>query len=273
MELIFAPLFSGSSGNCVYVGCGDTHLLVDAGVSCARIIAELGRVGVRPGSLNGVLVTHEHADHIKGIGILSRRLDLPVYATEETWAAMEGKVGGISLKNRRVFDKNADFYVGPLEIRAFSVPHDAADPVGYSFSAGGARFSVATDIGCVRESWLKEVAGSGAVLLESNYELGMLLSGSYPYALKQRIASRKGHLANTDAGEAAVELVNRGARRIILGHLSKENNLPELALGCCEAALREAGVRPGADMALNVARRDGVTGLYALRREETEALL
>ena len=132
---------------------------------------------------------------------------------------------------------------------------------------------MATDIGCVRESWLKEIAGSDAVLLESNYEPGMLMTGSYPYALKQRIASRRGHLSNPDAGEAAVELVRRGARRIILGHLSKENNVPELAMGCCEAALRDAGIRPGQDVALTVARRDGVTGLYALKREEMEALL
>ena len=273
MELTFAPLFSGSSGNSVYVGCGDAHLLVDAGVSGAKILSELAKIGVKPGELSGILVTHEHVDHIRSVGILSRKLDVPVYATEGSWAAMESKIGEIPERNMRIFDKRQDFYIGRMEIRAFSLPHDAAEPVGYTFFSGGTRFSVATDIGCVKESWLKEIDGSDAVLLESNYDPGMLAAGNYPYLLKQRIASRKGHLANEDAGEAAVALARRGARRIILGHLSKENNFPELALKSCEAAMLQAGIRPGQDVAVGVALRDGITGLFAIRREEMEAFL
>lgn len=264
MELRFSPLFSGSSGNSVYIGCDGGHLLVDAGVSCARVAAELKKIGLAPGDLSGVLVTHEHIDHIRGVGVLSRRFDLPVYATEGTWAAMDERVG-VALKNVRVLEPMQDFYLGGMNVLAFETPHDAAQPVGYSVSLGGARLSVATDIGCVREGWLKVVSGSDAVLLESNYDPDMLRAGSYPYALKQRILGRRGHLANDDAGRAAVELVRRGARQVVLGHLSKENNFPALAEKCCALALEAAGVRVGEDAGVCVARRDGLTGMFCVR--------
>ncbi|HIS02932.1 MAG TPA: MBL fold metallo-hydrolase [Candidatus Pullichristensenella avicola] len=265
MELRFSPLFSGSSGNSLYVGCDCGHLLVDAGVSCARVVAELRRIGVSPAQLAGILVTHEHIDHIRGVGVLSRKYDLPVFATEGSWAAMEEKLGGVAMKNVRVLEPREDFYLGGMNITPFDIPHDAAQPVGYSIALGGARLSVATDIGCVRDSWLGAVAGSDAVILESNYDPDMLRAGPYPYALKQRILGRRGHLANDDAGRAAVELVRQGARRIILGHLSKENNFPALAERCCAMALEEEGVRLGEDVEICVANRDGLTGMFSVR--------
>ena len=265
MELRFSPLFSGSSGNSLYAGCDGGHLLVDAGVSCARVVAELRKIGVSPAQLAGILVTHEHIDHIRGVGVLSRKYDLPVYASEGTWTAMEEKLGGVAMKNVRVLEPLQDFYVGGMNVTAFDIPHDAAQPVGYTISLGGARLSVATDIGCVRESWLGVVAGSDAVVLESNYDPDMLRVGPYPYALKQRILGRRGHLANDDAGQAAVELVRRGARQIILGHLSKENNFPALAEKCCALALTADGVDLETDAALCVANRDGMTGMFSVR--------
>lgn len=265
LELRFSPLFSGSSGNCIYAGCEGGHLLVDAGVSCARVCGELRKIGVSPAQLCGILVTHEHVDHIRGVGVLSRKYDLPVYATEGTWTQMEDKLGGVALKNVRTLEPQQDFYLGGMNIAAFDTPHDAAQPVGYSISVGGARLSVATDIGCVRESWLKWVSGSDAVILESNYDPDMLRAGTYPYALKQRILGRRGHLANDDAGRAALALVNSGARQIILGHLSKENNFPELARQSCTLALREGGVEVGRDAGVWVAERDGLTGMFAVR--------
>lgn len=265
LELRFSPLFSGSSGNSLYAGCDGGHLLVDAGVSCARVVAELRKIGVSPAQLSGILITHEHIDHIRGVGVLSRRYDLPVYATEGTWAAMEEKLGGVAMKNVRVLEPLQDFYIGGMNVTAFDIPHDAAQPVGYTISLGGARLSVATDIGCVRESWLGVVAGSDAVVLESNYDPDMLRAGPYPYALKQRILGRRGHLANDDAGQAAVELVRRGARQIILGHLSKENNFPALAEKSCALALAADGVDLQTDAALCVANRDGLTGMFSVR--------
>lgn len=265
MELRFAPLFSGSSGNSVYLGCDTGHVLVDAGVSCTRILSELKRVGVDPGQLQALVITHEHIDHIKGAGVLSRKLDLPIYATPGTWAAMEDKIGPVAEKNIRVFQTEQDFFIGGLNVQSFPTPHDAAESVGYTFSVGGKRFSVATDLGCVRDSWMNYVRGSDAVLLEANYDPDMLKAGPYPYDLKKRILSRRGHLSNDDSGAAAVELISAGARQIVLGHMSKENNFPELAWRSCLAILQAAGIDPEADASLRVARRDETTGMFAVR--------
>lgn len=264
MELRFSPLFSGSSGNALYVGCDDAQILVDAGMSGTRVCTELARVGIDPRCLDAILVTHEHADHIKGIGILSRKYDLPVFATEGTWQAMYNKIGPIADKNRILFEPEQDFFIGSIDVTPFSTPHDAAQSVGYTFELDGAKLAVATDLGCVRDGWLNHVLGSDAVLLESNYDPDMLKAGPYPYELKKRIMSRHGHLSNDDAGAVAVELVRSGTRQIILGHLSKENNFPELAMRSCELTLQMAGIVPHEDVQLYIARRDGTTGMFSI---------
>ena len=264
MELRFSPLFSGSSGNAIYVGCDDAHILVDAGMSGSRIIRELETVGVDPRCLNAILVTHEHSDHIKGIGILSRKFDLPVYATEGTWQGMYDKIGPIAGKNMVYFEPERDFFIGSIDVTPFSTPHDAAQSVGYTFELFGAKLSVATDLGCIKDSWLKHVLGSDAVILESNYDPDMLKAGPYPYDLKKRILSRRGHLSNDDASTVAVELARNGTRRIILGHLSKENNFPELAMRSCELYFQQAGLVPNEDAMLHIASRDGSTGMFSI---------
>jgi len=177
MELRFSPLFSGSSGNAIYVGCDDAHILVDAGMSGNRITGEMMRMGIDPKCLNAILVTHEHADHIKGIGILSRKFDLPIYATEGTWEGMYNKIGAISEKNRIIFEPEQDFFIGSIDVTPFSTPHDANQSVGYTFELNGAKLAIATDLGCVKDSWLKYVMGSDAVILESNYDPDMLQTG------------------------------------------------------------------------------------------------
>lgn len=160
-----------------------------------------------------------------------------------------------------------DFYIGAINITPFATPHDANQPVGISFECGGARFVIATDVGCLRPGWMNHVLGADAVLLESNYDPDMLKAGSYPYELKRRILSTHGHLCNEDAGSFCVELAKNGTRHIVLGHLSKENNFPELALRCSELSLRTAGIEPGRDMRLDVAKRDEVTGIFAVTCE------
>ena len=264
MELRFSPLFSGSSGNAVYVGCGDTHILVDAGLSGTRIANELEKIGLHPSQLTAILVTHEHSDHVSGVGVLSRKYHLPVYATAGTWEGMAGKVGAIEAQFCCEMGPEQDFYLGDMNIMPFSTPHDARQPVGLCFERGGVRFALATDIGCPKKGWMNAVRGADAVLLESNYDPDMLQAGGYPYELKRRILSNRGHLCNNDAGSCALELARNGARRIVLGHLSKENNFPELARRCCEDALRGGGVAPGEDVLVDVANRDGVTGIFAV---------
>lgn len=262
MQLYYAPLFSGSSGNSVLVGDGDTFLLIDAGVSCSRIAAELKTLGVAPERISTILVTHEHSDHIKGIGPFSRKFGCSVYATQGTWAAMEDKLGDLDPSRRHVIGRDLDFYLDGLNIQPFPTPHDAAESVGYVISnRDGASFAVATDLGCLRDSWFEAVQGSDAVLLESNYDEDMLMAGPYPYDLKRRIRSRNGHLSNADASSAALKLFRSGTRHVILGHLSKENNFPELALTCTQSVLKNAGL---GEVQLSVARRDSCSGLFSL---------
>ena len=172
MELRFCPLFSGSSGNALYLGCGDTHLLIDAGMSGAKITTEMERVGLSPKDLTGILVTHEHSDHISGVGILSRRYDIPIFANDGTWIAMRDKLGNISEKNIRQFETGADFHIGCVEVTPFATPHDAMEPVGYSFCSARHKISIATDLGVIRESWLKHIEESDLVLLAARPSMG-----------------------------------------------------------------------------------------------------
>lgn len=262
MSIIYAPLFSGSSGNSVYIAANDTALLVDAGMPGAKIVNALKEIGAPPEGLCAILVTHAHSDHVSGVGVMSRRFDLPVYATAACWEEIGTHIGKIAPKNRCVIEPGVDLYFGEIDVTPFATPHDAAGSVGYDFRHRGARFALATDLGGFKKSWLECILGADAVLLESNYDEAMLEAGPYPYELKRRIASPHGHLSNDDAGRAAVELYKSGTRRIVLGHLSRENNTPELARLCCERALIEQGILPGEDIAIDVARRDGVTGVF-----------
>lgn len=264
MHLAFAPLFSGSSGNSTLISCGETNILVDAGVSGVRIQRELEKIGVAPSSISAILVTHEHDDHIKGVGILSRKLDVPIYATAGTWEGMKHKIGEVALKNQCLLETNTDFYFGDLNIMPFATPHDAMESCGYTFEHNGMRFSIATDIGCVKPQWFNHVQGSDAVILESNYDLDMLYAGSYPATLKRRIASRRGHLCNDDAADAAKQLIQSGTKQIFLGHLSKENNFPELAMTCTEQYLISNGIIPGKDVLLSVADREKCSGYFRI---------
>ncbi len=266
-ELRFCPLFSGSSGNALYVGFEGTHLLIDAGMSGAKITSELARIGLSPDQLTAILITHEHADHITGAGILSRKYDLPIFANEGTWEAMRPKLGNISEKNIRIFETGTDFPIDSFSITPFAIPHDAAEPVGYSLCVQDLKLCIATDLGTIKESWLKHLEGSDLVLLESNHDVDMLKASRYRYELKRRILGNKGHLSNDTAGKAAAELYKRGVRAIVLGHLSGENNFPELAYQSVCCVLQAEGIEPGIDVMLSVASRDGSNATYILGSE------
>ena len=262
MELKFCSLFSGSSGNALYARGGNTHLLIDAGMSGTKIAKELQKIGVAPGELSGILITHEHMDHIAGVGVLSRRFNLPVYANEATWEAMRPKLGAISPANERVFESGADFYIDDMDIFPFRTPHDAAEPVGFSITAGQCKLTIATDLGAVKDSWLSHAEKSDILLLESNHDVDWVRSGPYPYYLKQRILGLQGHLCNEDAAQFAVTLAENGACDIVLAHLSRDNNTPAMALNAAAAALDGAGLTPE----LSVAPRDTVGPCHIVRR-------
>ncbi len=267
MPFCFCPLRSGSSGNALFVQAGVTRVLVDAGLSGRAVERALKDIGVAPDTLSAILLTHEHSDHIQGVGVLSRRFDLPVYATEGTWGALEGKPGmeGVAPKNRIAFAAGEGFYVRDLAVSPFSIPHDAADPVGFSLMYGNQKLSIATDIGHISPGWMNALHGADLALLESNHDPSMLrMSARYPARLKARILGKRGHLSNPDCGKALCQLVKLGLRHVILGHLSAETNTPALALDTVCAVLEEEGIRPQDDVSVDLAYRDRTGRFYEI---------
>ncbi|MFZ5974413.1 MAG: MBL fold metallo-hydrolase [Bacillota bacterium] len=259
MEMMLCPLFSGSSGNAIYVGTEETGLLVDAGLSGRVIEQALCTQGINPSSLHGILITHEHIDHIKGAGVLSRRHNIPIYANEKTWLAMQDKIGPVATRNQRVFDPHADFYVRDIDVIPFPLSHDAEDPVGFCLVSRGKKIGIATDLGYVSSGALDAVAGCDALLLEANHDPDMLLHGRYSYELKRRIRSRRGHLSNEEAAHALIKLHERGLRRALLGHMSAENNMAELLWQTVDSVLSEAGLTVGKDIEIAIAHRDRIS--------------
>ena len=253
----FISLISGSSGNSSLISDGKTNILIDCGMSGKRLTELLGSIGIAPNRIDALLITHEHIDHVRGAGIIARRYGIPIYATQGTHSAME--IGNVSDDIRHTVSADKSFEIGTIGICPFSIPHDAAEPVGYSLFCGNTKFSLATDIGKMDEYIMDAIRGSEAVILESNHDVEMLKLGSYPFPLKQRILSDYGHLSNERASEAALELVKSGTRQLMLGHLSKENNRPEIALLETYNTLTQAGVEIGSDATIRVADRYGIT--------------
>lgn len=252
-------LISGSSGNCALITNGETAILSDCGGSGKRILAELAKTGVPSQRVRAIVVSHEHTDHTKGVGILARRLGIPVYATVGTHSAMLGSVGSIDESQVRLIQPDVTYDIFGIGVTPFSIPHDASDPCGYSFSDGTSKVTVATDIGHMTDSLLSRLAGSRSIILESNHDIDMLRYGEYPYPLKRRILGDYGHLSNECAADAALRLVQSGTEHIMLGHLSDKNNLPEIALMESYNRLTDSGVNVGIDATLQVAKRYELT--------------
>ena len=229
--LNFCSLYSGSSGNSLFVESENTKILVDAGMSCKKIEEALNSIEVNPSSINAILVTHEHADHIKGLSTISRKFDIPVFATKETFDAMPKQTEKISEKNIKFFNPNEKFFIEDLEVLPFSIPHDAANPCGFNIiKDNNTQISIATDIGHMTKTIVDKLEGSKFILLESNYDTEVLKCCAYPFKLKSRIASENGHLSNTMAGKTITYLTKNGnLKTAVLGHLSKESNFPALA--------------------------------------------
>jgi len=254
----FCSLFSGSSGNAIFLSAGKTKLLIDSGLSGKRIIQALLSIGENPSELSAVLVSHEHGDHVKGVGIISRKFDIPIYANENTWCAMERYIGPVNAKNRIYFNTGMEFNVGDVCVCSFPIPHDAVEPVGFNFYAQEKKITIATDIGHMTNKLLKYFEMSDLLLLESNHDVEMLKVGRYPWVLKKRILGETGHLSNEMAGKVVAYMAEKGTRNFLLGHLSKENNFPELAYETVCNFLREKQIEAGRDIMLEVVHRDRV---------------
>lgn len=261
----FCSLYSGSSGNSIFIASDNAKVLIDAGLAGKKIDDALKHIGEESSSIDGIFITHEHIDHIKGVGVLSRKYDIPIYANDNTWAVMEKNIGKIKEHNIRIMDRRSSITINDLEIRSFNIPHDAIAPVGYTVSSAGKNASVVTDFGVFTEEIRDNIIDSDIILLESNHDVNMLRMGPYPYKLKLRVLGENGHLSNEDCGSAIVSLLkNDKKKQIVLGHLSGTNNHPDLAYQTVVDVLSENGIRPGDDVILQLASRHNPSEIILL---------
>lgn len=261
----FCSLYSGSSGNSIFIASDNTKVLIDAGLAGKKIDDALKHIGEESSSIDGIFITHEHIDHIKGVGVLSRKYDIPIYANDNTWAVMEKNIGKIKEHNIRIMDRRSSITINDLEIRSFNIPHDAIAPVGYTVSSAGKNASVVTDFGVFTEEIKDNIIDSDIILLESNHDVNMLRMGPYPYKLKLRVLGENGHLSNEDCGSAIVSLLkNDKKKQIVLGHLSGTNNHPDLAYQTVVDVLSANGIRPGDDVILQLASRHNPSEIILL---------
>lgn len=228
-------LFSSSKGNCTLVYSEKTKLLVDVGISAKRLTEALTTNNIVPDEINGILITHEHSDHIKGIKVFCKKYNIPVYASEKTWPTLVSLEIKDTLK--KSFEPYKTFNIGDIEVLPFSIPHDAIDPCGFNLVCENKKVTVATDIGHITPKLLNFFENSNSILLESNHDIGMLRAGNYPYLLKQRIIGNYGHLSNIASAETIEYLIKKGTKNFVLAHLSEENNLPSLALETVKSRL------------------------------------
>lgn len=260
--LELCSIASGSSGNCICVGDDNTHVLIDAGISGKRIENGLNEIDLKTTDMQGILVTHEHADHIAGLGVLARRYGIPIFTTQGTADAILGtkSVGKIDASLFHIIHPDEDFSIGDLRIHSIGISHDAADPVAYKISKDNKTVAVVTDLGTYNKKIVDNLQGLDALLLEANHDVNMLQMGMYPYSLKQRILGDKGHLSNERSGQLLCDLLHDHFQAVILGHLSKENNYEKLAY---EAVRLEVtmGDNPykAEDFPMYVAKRDTVS--------------
>ena len=252
-------LASGSSGNAAVLSCGDTHLLIDAGISCRRITAALKELGLTPADLTAILITHTHSDHISGLNTLLKKTACPLLATPRTCRELSCRVEGI---DPRLMGLDSPITLGEIDMQPIPTSHDAPGSCGWRLDTESGSVGFLTDTGYVTDEALDLLPGVDFVILEANHDVEFLCSGPYPYYLKQRILGLQGHLCNEDAAQFAVTLAENGASDIVLAHLSRDNNTPAMALNAVAAALDGAGLAPE----LSVAPRDTVGPWHIVRR-------
>ena len=259
----FCSLYSGSSGNSLFIETENTKILVDAGESAKKITEALSLINVDIKSIDAILVTHEHQDHIKGLGTLSKKYHIPVYANSKTWDAMPEQAAKVAVENQQKFNENEYFEIKDIKIFPFSTPHDAASPCGFNVFNGSQKISIATDLGHTSSELIHRLEDSSFLLLEANYDPNILKCSSYPYLLKKRIAGPNGHLANQDASKIISYLSHNGLSNVMLGHLSKENNFPELAYKTVIDQLIDDQLTPS-NIHISVAKRQGPSNIITI---------
>jgi phosphoribosyl 1,2-cyclic phosphodiesterase len=260
----FSVLASGSSGNAIYVATDRVSVLIDVGITGKQAEAAMQTIGVKPEELSAILVTHEHVDHIKGVGVMARRYGLPIYANAKTWNELDGQIGTIKEDQKKLFGVGEKQELEDLGIESFGISHDAAEPMGFCFYHGNKKLSVATDLGYVSERIKETIRGADAYIFEANHDVELLRMSQYPWSIKRRILSDVGHLSNEASGEALTECLKGGAERVYLAHLSRENNMIDLARLTVKNILEEQGLKVGNDVHLRDTYPDRPTKLEVL---------
>ncbi|WML42449.1 MBL fold metallo-hydrolase [Neobacillus sp. PS3-40] len=245
MSLHLSVLASGSTGNAVYVEDGQHSFLVDAGFSGKQMEALFQKIDRDISKLSGVFVTHEHSDHVKGIGVIARKYKLPIFANEKTWMAMDGMIGEIPTEQKFIFDMETSKSFGATEVESFGVSHDAADPMFYVFHHSGKKLVIITDTGYVSDRMKGIISNADAYVFESNHDVQMLRMGRYPWSVKRRILSDVGHVCNEDAAIAMGEVAGDNTKKFYLAHLSMDNNMKELARMSVTQTLESQGIIVG----------------------------
>lgn len=257
-QLQVSSLRSGSSGNLYLLEMANSRFVVDCGVNGKQFAKALAEADVPEDeikNIGGILITHEHSDHICGLGVVARRYGLPIYITEKTFAEAEDKLGKIEESLIRIIRAEETFYLFDMAIHPFQTYHDAVDPLGFVFETEQTKIALCTDTGRVDETILSHIQGSQLVFMETNYEPDLLEAGSYPWPLKKRIKSERGHLSNQEGAEVCLELLKDGTEHFVLSHLSQENNFPLIASMVVRDLLTQEGAVDGRDYTLSVAKR------------------
>jgi phosphoribosyl 1,2-cyclic phosphodiesterase len=264
--IYFCSLASGSSGNCQYIASETTGILLDAGLSGKYIHNSLKNIDANIDNLKALFITHEHSDHVKSAGILMRKFGVTLYITKDTFEHIEKKLGKYSEDKVVIIDKEQDILVGDIIVHPFAISHDAIDPVAYSFKKDDLKVSVVTDLGHVPIDLLSNLIDSNLIMLESNHDVEMLNAGPYPYSLKKRILSKIGHISNEACAEAIIRVYGYSQKlgHVVLGHLSQDNNTPELAYETVKQVLEQSGLNLEDDISLDLAYRDRIGRLYRI---------
>lgn len=256
---------SGSSGNSIYMGDESTHILIDTGISKKRIEEGLEKINLSPADLSGIFITHEHSDHTSGLGVLLRKYNVPVFGTKKTinYILNSSKIGKVDSGLFHSISPDVPFLLGTMKVNPFSIPHDAEDPVAYRVESGNKKIAVATDMGTYDDYIINNLLDLDGILIESNHDIRMLQTGTYPYYLKKRILGNSGHLCNEMTGRLLDCILNDKIKKILLGHLSKENNYDKLAYESVrmEINLSESKYKAD-DFDISVASRDSATECF-----------
>ncbi|ASE37325.1 MULTISPECIES: MBL fold metallo-hydrolase [Staphylococcus] len=257
-------LASGSTGNATYVESDKGSLLVDAGLTGKKMEGLFSQIDKEIKNVNGILVTHEHADHIKGLGVLARKYGLPIYANEKTWSAIEKKDSRIPMDQKFIFNPYETKSLAGFDVESFNVSHDAIDPQFYVFHNNGKKFTILTDTGYVSDRMKGIIKGSDAFMFESNHDVDMLRMCRYPWKTKQRILSDMGHVSNEDAGLAMTDVITDNTKRIYLSHLSQDNNMKDLARMSVGQVLKEHDIDSDNEVKLCDTDKAEATPIYTL---------